>query len=405
MADIIGTIREKIFRRPKIASLAGEELSEKQTTKWGYFLLICMFLAILSSGQWTIGIIQNIPQRPQNLPYCISGIYEKFVYTYNSKGFSLEPSDYFPYGYRDYSQTDCQTTGIDPAYDMTKEYEQFKNLWIELDSLEKEISQIQSNVNSLESKKTSRKQEYDTSLLEDIAWNQQRMYNGSEIQNTLSADDQEIQTLKSQISQLESQYTQKLRENLQNFQGFRLKIESFQEDYRIEYLKYRFYVAILTLIFAGSVFFVLYKMYMRQKLKNSPHTIIFSFATFAYGLILLEILLLFLWDIIPHKIFEILLKILNTFAPLIFLVQFLWPVVIVGIFGFAVYKIQKRLYSKENILKRFVSDKKCPHCGNHVDINKAFCPLCAYEIQIHCPECQALTVKGMPHCSTCGKKI
>lgn len=85
-----------------------------------------MFLAILSSGQWTIGIIQNIPQRPQNLPYCISNLYENFIYKYNKQGFEIDSSLGLSYGY--YPQDDCQTTGIDPAYDMTKEYEQFKNL-------------------------------------------------------------------------------------------------------------------------------------------------------------------------------------------------------------------------------------------------------------------------------------
>lgn len=45
MMDITQLIREKIFRRPKLNTInsAGEELSEKQTTKLGYFLLYCMF--------------------------------------------------------------------------------------------------------------------------------------------------------------------------------------------------------------------------------------------------------------------------------------------------------------------------------------------------------------------------
>jgi hypothetical protein len=43
MFDMVSLIREKIFRQPKIKVTAGEELSEKQTTKLGYFLLYCMF--------------------------------------------------------------------------------------------------------------------------------------------------------------------------------------------------------------------------------------------------------------------------------------------------------------------------------------------------------------------------
>ncbi|MBX9808802.1 zinc ribbon domain-containing protein, partial [Candidatus Gracilibacteria bacterium] len=152
-------------------------------------------------------------------------------------------------------------------------------------------------------------------------------------------------------------------------------------------------------------FWLLYRFYVRYKLQNSPHTIIFSVATFAYGLILLQLLLFFLWDIIPHTILEYLLGWISIFTPLLFLVQFLWPVIVIGVFGFLVYRIQKRLYSPENILKRFVTDKSCPHCGNAVDMTKPFCPLCSHEIHIHCPHCNELTMKGMPYCSHCGKDL
>ena len=88
-----------------------------------------------------------------------------------------------------------------------------------------------------------------------------------------------------------------------------------------------------------------------------------------------------------------------------YLVQFLWPILIVSIFWFLIYKIQKRIYSKENILKRFVSDKKCPNCWNSVDTTKPFCPLCSHEILVKCHNCQNLTTKWMPYCSNCWKKI
>ena len=114
---------------------------------------------------------------------------------------------------------------------------------------------------------------------------------------------------------------------------------------------------------------------------------------------------MFLWDIIPHKFLNWLLGIISLFTPLLYLVQFLWPVVIVAIFGYLVYRIQKRLYSPQNVIKRFVTDKKCPSCGNAVDMAKPFCPLCAHEIHIHCPHCHELTMKGMPYCSCCGKSL
>jgi predicted RNA-binding Zn-ribbon protein involved in translation (DUF1610 family) len=102
---------------------------------------------------------------------------------------------------------------------------------------------------------------------------------------------------------------------------------------------------------------------------------------------------------------EIIGNIFEIFTPLVYLVLFVWPAIIIGLFGYAVFKIQKRLYSPENILKRFITDKKCPSCDNAVDFTKPFCPLCAHEIQIHCQHCHELSLKGMPYCSNCGGKL
>ena len=73
---------------------------------------------------------------------------------------------------------------------------------------------------------------------------------------------------------------------------------------------YRLIVAVLSLAFAAIVFAVLYRIYIRQKIANSPHAVIFSVATFAYGLVLLQITGMFLWDIIPHKFFALLMEFL-----------------------------------------------------------------------------------------------
>lgn len=94
-------------------------------------------------------------------------------------------------------------------------------------------------------------------------------------------------------------------------------------------LVYRMIIALLSLLFSGLVFVVLYRMYVRRKINNSPHTIIFSVATFAYGIVLLQVLLTFLWEIIPHTFLNWLLGILSFFTPILYLIQFLWPIIIV----------------------------------------------------------------------------
>jgi len=196
----------------------------------------------------------------------------------------------------------------------------------------------------------------------------------------------QIATQKNIIASLKKEYTPQVL-------ILKEKIDTADRDYRSAYLLYRLYIALLSLAFSLTVFAVLYKMYVRQKIKNSPHTVIFSVATFAYGLIVVQVAGLLCWDLIPHTILEVLLDFLKNFSAVLYLVQFLWPLIIVAIFGYLVFRIQKRLYSPQNVLKRFVADKKCPHCGNGVDITKPFCPLCSHEIQIRCETCHEFTLK------------
>jgi hypothetical protein len=122
MFDIISFVREKILRRPKIKVMAGEELSEKQTTKMGYFLLICMFLAIISTAQWSLSIIQNIPERPTPISSCVGNMLAFFDETTDAYGSSYDAYSYdYSYGY-DYNYNACNLVSTYPAYDLSREY-------------------------------------------------------------------------------------------------------------------------------------------------------------------------------------------------------------------------------------------------------------------------------------------
>nr|MDD3720539.1 hypothetical protein [Candidatus Gracilibacteria bacterium] len=404
MFDIISFIREKIFRRSKLTSeLAGEELSEKQTTKLGYFLLFCMFGAIMTSAQWTLSIIKGIPDSPTNIPYCINNVINAFDEKNNSNYYSYGDYNGYNYSYNGYN--DCQLTSTNPKFDFTTEYNNLLKPYEEIKNYKNLLQTLTSSKTTLEYNQKNSREDYNTSLAEKIANEKSGMYNTNDIQNKLQDNQSQLQSVESQITD----YTNKIKDIQTTYKSevsnLIQKLDKANSDYRTAYLLYRLYVAILSFIFSIVVFTILYKIYVAQKIKNSPHTIIFSVATFAYGLILTQISAMFIWDIIPHKLIELIQKLFSLFTPLVYLVQFLWPVIIIAIFGFLVYKIQKRLYSPKNVLKRFISDRKCPNCGNSVDFTKPFCPLCSHEIQIHCPHCHELTLKGMPYCSNCGGKL
>jgi rRNA maturation protein Nop10 len=401
MFDITSWIRETIFRRPKLVqSIAGEELSEKQTTKLGYFLLFCMFVAIMSTAQWTLSIIHGIPERPTAVPACVDRVLSVF---------DTEAKQYSPYGYPyDYSYNsynDCDLVSENPIYDLTTEHNTLEEPYRLINWYSDEIQKLESTRQNTQYRQENNREEYNTSLNERSVWEDDPLYDGKQIRQDITSTRGELTEIDAQISALQKKIDTLRAEYAVQVSQLKNKKEQAEDAYKRAYLVYRMIYGVLSLFFAGAVFAILYRLYVRRKIENSPHTIIFSVATFAYGIILLQILLMFLWEIIPHQFLEWLLGIISVFTPLLYLVQFLWPVIIVAVFGYLVYRIQKRLYSPNNVLKRFVMDKKCPSCGNAVDMNKPFCPLCSHEIHIHCPHCHELTMKWMPYCSNCGVEL
>lgn len=389
---------KNFFKKSQKTSVAWEEITEKKTTTLGKFLLFCMFVAILVSAQWTLEIINKIPKEPDTIPNCIKNILYKFEA-------DDKENEKYSYNYGEYWRNDCDLSSENPKFNFEKEYWELSWAYENLNNITEEISNLESKKYRLEKEKWNSREDYDTSLTEKIAWENSWLYDKNKIQEEIKNSKAEVEQIDKKLKDLETEKNKIISENKAKISELKAVYEKAQSDYEHSYLMYKLYISLLSFIFSISVFLVLYKLYVNKKSKNSPYTIIFSVATFAYGLMLLEVTLLFISYITPWTIKQLIYEFFVNFKPIMYLVQFLWPILIVSIFWFLIYKIQKRIYSKENILKRFVSDKKCPNCWNSVDTTKPFCPLCSHEILVKCHNCQNLTTKWMPYCSNCWKKI
>ena len=389
---------KNFFKKSQKTSVAWEEITEKKTTTLGKFLLFCMFVAILVSAQWTLEIINKIPKEPDTIPNCIKNILYKFEA-------DDKENEKYSYNYGEYWRNDCDLSSENPKFNFEKEYWVLSWAYENLNNITEEISNLESKKYRLEKEKWNSREDYNTSLTEKIAWENSWLYDKNKIQEEIKNSKAEVEQIDKKLKDLETEKNKIISENKAKISELKAVYEKAQSDYEHSYLMYKLYISLLSFIFSISVFLVLYKLYVNKKSKNSPYTIIFSVATFAYGLMLLEVTLLFISYITPWTIKQLIYEFFVNFKPIIYLVQFLWPILIVSIFWFLIYKIQKRIYSKENILKRFVSDKKCPNCWNSVDTTKPFCPLCSHEILVKCHNCHNLTTKWMPYCSNCWKKL
>ena len=394
MFDITWFVKEKIFRiKPKKENIVWEELTEKQTTKMWYFLLFLMFFAILWSAYWSLDIIRWMVQRPTPVPYCV----EKVLNAFESK---------YSYYWYYYGYNDCQLVSYkNPKFDFTKEYNKILPWYKNIEETYSKIDDLKNSIRSYDRNYYRIREDYNTSLLEKTAWKENKVFDADKIANSITKNREQILKLEEKIKRYHQDIQNIKAQYKSEYEALKKKYEKAKKDYNYYWLVYKFKVALLSILFIWLLFTIFYKLYSRAKEKNSPYTIIFSVSTFAYWLVLLHILFRFVWDLIPHKFIEWLSNLFLSFKPLLYLVQFLYPVIIVWIFGFLVYKIQKRLYSPENVLKRIIKDKKCPWCWSSIDYTKKYCPLCSYQILTKCKNCWEYTIKWLKYCYNCWKNL
>lgn len=386
MFDIFQFVREKIFRKKPLQNISPEEISEKKTTKMWNFLLFCMFLAMISTSFWSLNIISDILDRPERPSYEL----QKIVDILDKEGKNDYISDYEINNEIDFSDENLQ-----------KNFEKAKIILKNLGEISSEKNNFETEIINTQYHLKNLEQDYELALTEKIA---NVSDNIDKIKEKIDFEKEKIKNLDLKISELDKKIFSIKSENFELYEIFFKENENQLKKYEKDYLIFKLTRAILSLLFVLTFFLIFNYFYVKHKIKNSPFTIIFSVASFAYSLVLLYLMLNFLWEIIPESLLDLIFKFFENFSFIWYFLQFLWPIFIVWFFGFFVYKIQKRIYSKENILKRIIKDKKCPNCGSDVDITKPFCCICGNEILEKCENCGDLTIKWMKYCYNCWKE-
>lgn len=113
----------------KKKTLPAEEITERSTTKMGYFLLICMWVALFSLGQWSLSIIRDIPVPPKGVPYCIHEILAlldtQSVNPNYSQDLSCYPNGGRQFVYVDNNSNEVALTSDKPVFDLRETYNEF----------------------------------------------------------------------------------------------------------------------------------------------------------------------------------------------------------------------------------------------------------------------------------------
>lgn len=356
------------------------EISEKKTSKLGYLILVALFVFIIIIGQTIFNDIHNIPQKPDIPAYC--------VHDYIN---GLENLTYDPYCY--FGNVDAQF-GID----------------VLVDEIDPKVEEIISYNNNIQEKKWSLNDfdrealilDYDASLLEEIA-DKEGVFNEENLGNDIKVTDAEIASIQQEITELEKSRDALIVE----IQPLIAELETLYYDaldyYENQSAWYSFKVFILKLFFVLPFFGFFLWLYLKHKKKDSPYTIIITSVFFASTALFLEVVLIFLYDVLPRQWFLNIFEFLMAVAALKYIVYYVSVALVILVLGGIVFFIQKNLYNPHRVALRALKDNKCPNCSLTLELSEKYCAKCGHQIKKTCEKCGQLKYVDLDHCPYCGE--
>lgn len=364
-----------------------EEISEKKTSKLGYILLIIMVIFVIGVGETIFSDLKRIPERPISPSYCIQGSVrhlENLTHlncpNYNS-GFNE----------------------VDKKFGLDTKFNNIKPKLQEISSLNENIRSNERKIRNLENSIQRLSKDYDLSLQEKMA-GENAIMDTFGIKNQITSSRSQISNLKSKINSLEGQRDTVISGISSVINSLEQSYEQAQDYYQTKKAWYKFKIFLLTLAFILPFFALSLYYYLRLKRKNSPYTIILTATTTAFSILFLQVIGIFLYDILPK---EWLGRIFSFFWELPFLRYVIYygsVILVIGLFGGIVYYIQKKVFDPVKVAIRRLKDKKCPGCSFVLDSHHNFCPDCGLQLKEKCENCGNLKIRYLSHCPNCGKE-
>ena len=357
------------------------EISEKKTSGLGYLILIALFMFLIIIGQTVFSDIKNIPERPEHPSYCLD----------------LENLDHMTYHPR------CIFTEIDKKYGLDQLYKNIESDLNRIKDLNIAINNKNNQIMSSERDMSQLLQVYDVSLQETIA-EEDALLDQPEIRTQIILSSESIDKLNEDIAQLNAERDSIIQEITPALETIKTKYEEANDDYKTQMAYYNLKVFLLKLLFILPLFAIFMKLYLKYKKRDSPYTIIVTSILFASTVLFLQVVLVFLYQILPMEWFLQIFKILMSISILKYVIYYSSVIIVILILGGVVYYIQKKVYDPKKVAYRYLKNNKCPDCGFNLKLSESYCPKCGKQIKAKCSKCRKLKYTDLPFCPNCGKK-
>lgn len=109
------------------------------------------------------------------------------------------------------------------------------------------------------------------------------------------------------------------------------------------------------------------------------------------------------YDIIPKKLLKKLIDLLESLK-LVAIWHYLIIALAVAAALFLIYIFQKKLFSREKLIERRISNGECQQCGKHLPAGSQACPFCGFSQFKTCSNCDSPMHVHGKYCRECGQQ-
>ena len=266
-----------------------------------------------------------------------------------------------------------------------------------------ERQELNQKIKHFEGKYKELKEVYETSLLETIANKNQEGF--ITISNAIQSQSSEIEKLKSQKSNLETQISKS--ELITRLSKMAIHDRSnFREDIKSDYKKFEFWYPLKELswqfVFMIPLFLILWLWNIRSIKNNRGIQIVIS----THLLVIASIPILFkiiqtVLDLIPKHFFKTLFRLLEQIN-LIAIWHYILIFIAIILVLYILYILQNKLFLKQRIQTKRIMKGQCFECGKGLPSNAKNCPFCGVDQFKECEACSFKTHVKTQYCMNCG---
>lgn len=385
-----------------------EEIDSKQTSRLGYFFLILMVLFGVWQGNNFLSAVQDSVTRPTPNSYCSSTIRQHTTnqtdeYPY---GYSTYDYEYSTYGYGALRPFEaCAFTEREKMQGLDVAYRELYPLLVNLNELASGLTNLNNQLNSAQIERNRSVNDYQVSVVEDIAYQQSGgVFDSAQLGSGVVSQDSVIAALNEQIrstTAAQDDLTQNIRSIASRYVN---ALERVDEEYAQEMRIYELKQFFLSIVFIIPVFFFVWRRYGIARLNRSEYAVIWGGAVATFGFILAQVLLVFVYEILPHRLLQAVFAFLQAFSFLWALLYWFGFVLVPLFFGGLIYLIQKKFYNKRAVMMRALKSGHCPHCSLTINLLMNNCPVCGYELKSKCEACGSMSMSGGSFCEACGSR-